>query len=227
MNEMKKLCWLVVLVLIVVACDTSDSSEVDPQNIYQSYQYEYNAQTNITKVRAAFQTGSSTGDYLELSDPASIEVNGEGFVNYVNIGLYHYHFKFDGHQDVAIEFKDNDGSVYVNNIPKEVIAPIELSPELEYAEGKDLIVHFLGDPLREGEIIYVFLYNSLGVSSSHYQYTEGASGVTVQSKYLNDFKSSEVSLYIVREKSEETKTASSVGSRISALYRSKEIKLQM
>jgi len=227
MNKMKKISWLVGLVLVMVACDSSDSNDLNPQDIYQSYQYEYNAQTNKTKVRAAFQIGSSSGKYLELTEPASIQVNGEEFINYVNIGLYHYHFRFDGEQDVAIEFKDNDGSVYVNNIPKDVIAPIELNPELEYAEGKNLVVDFLGDPLHEGENIHVFLYNSLGVSSSHYQYTEGASGVTIQAKYLNDFKGSEVSLYVVREKSEETKTASLVGRRISALYRSKELKLQM
>jgi len=227
MNEMKKLSWLVVVMLVVVACDSSDSSDVNPHGIYQSYQYEYNAQTNRTKVRAAFQIGSSTGDYLELSDPASIEVNGEQFVNYVNIGLYHYHFQFDGHQDIAIEFKDNDGFVYVNTIPKEVIEPIELNPELEYAEGKDLVIDFLGDPLQDSENIHVFLSNNFGVSNSHYQYQEGATSVTVPSKDINDFKGSEVTLYVVREKSEETKTTSSAGGRTSALYRSKEIKVQM
>ncbi|MBI9064870.1 MAG: hypothetical protein JEZ14_22985 [Marinilabiliaceae bacterium] len=212
---------------LVLVCDSSDSSDVNPQDIYQSYQYEYNVQTNKTKVRVAFQIGSSTGDYLELSEPASIKVNGVDFVNYVNIGLCHYHFRFDGQQEVAIEFKDNDGSVYVNNIHKEVIDPIELAPDIKYDEGTDWIINFLGDPLKKDENMHVVLYNDFGVSSSHYQYNEGASNVTVQSGYLNDFKGSEVSLYVVREKSEEIKTASSAGGRISALYRSKEIKVRM
>jgi len=227
MNKMKKISWLVGLVLVMVACDSSDSNDLNPQDIYQSYQYGYNAQTNKTKVRAAFQIGSSTGDYLELSESASIEVNGEQFVNYVNIGLYHYHFQFEGYQEVTIEFKDNEGSVYVNTIPKDVIEPIELNPELEYAEGKDLVVNFLGEPLQDSENIHVYLHNDFGVSSSQYQYDEGATSVTVPSNDLNDFLGSEVSLYIVREKSEEIKTASSGSGRISALYRSTEIKVQM
>jgi len=74
MNEMKKLSWLVVLVLIMMACNTSDSSEVNPQDIYQSYQYEYNAQTNKTKLRAAFQMDRQRVNILNYQIPPLLKL---------------------------------------------------------------------------------------------------------------------------------------------------------
>ena len=223
---MTRLFLLLGLVGFLASCNTVDSDEVKPEEIYQSYMYEFDAQLNKTKAHAAFQIGSNTGKYIQLTEPASIRVNEKDYDEYNNFGMYHYHFRFNSKQDATFVFTDNDGKSFSNTIEKESLNGIGFEGEISYEKGMDLFINFSGLPVQDRESVYVYLWNEL-TNATHYQTTKGETSITIPASKLRDFDGSMVNITLHREIKYSLENTTTAGGELEFLFSSAKKQIQM
>jgi len=122
---MKKLLFAIIGAgLLLGSCAKEDSSDVNQQKIWTSYEVFYNQNEDKTHAIARFRFGGATGTLLELTDSTSANVTYNGAEMPYNNFWGGHHLEFAGLQPGgSFVYTNNDGDVYTNTAPSgDVIA---------------------------------------------------------------------------------------------------------
>jgi len=109
-----------ILIFILGGCSASTdkigSDRVHSDDIHQSYDIYYDANTNTTDIYATFRVGGSTGTTVELVKPGKLEMNDQDAILDNKYGA-HYSLKLrsGNQQTINIIWTTNEGTQYKNN----------------------------------------------------------------------------------------------------------------
>jgi len=142
-----------LLSLIFFSCESEPSSSVDQDFIYAEYRLVYEASMDKSFGRVDFHFSDAFGEKLELSDPATITLDGSALA-WKPLFSY-YERDFAGVKDSGeYEYVDLDGMVFVNQV--RMAAPIDLPAALDSIQkGSSYSLSWVGDPISLGETVTV------------------------------------------------------------------------
>lgn len=106
---------LLIPILIFVACETEDSSDLPTETaIYQDYLVRFSELDQATRLSATFREQNEDGVRLKLSGDARLEANSETVNYYSNAGNYFYRWERNDFIDLSIEFSKNSSRTFTN-----------------------------------------------------------------------------------------------------------------
>lgn len=155
--------------ILLVSCTREPSSSVDQDKIYTKYELVYDANTDMTTVKAEFRFGSIVGTKLELSQPASIRFNGELIP--FNSTLAIYEEQIAGYvSSGTFTYNDIDGNIYSNTTAhlKTIDFP---NGDIEITRGEDYVMPFNGNVIGSNDVVTmnvsdkIFATSIIGASS--------------------------------------------------------------
>lgn len=118
-NRTTMMMSLLPLLFTIVGCfaskDKIDSDKIHSEDVHQSYDIYFDANTNTTSFYATFRLGGSTGTTVELVQPGKLEINNQAAIVDHTYGA-HYSSKLrTGNQQVlTITWSTNEGEKYIN-----------------------------------------------------------------------------------------------------------------
>ncbi len=143
---------LLVLALINTRCAKENSSDVNQNRIYTSYELIYNASEDKTYARASFRFGNMTGTLLELTNPSEVRYNGD-LLSFKPAFVY-YEKEYAGLLNTgSFTWKDTDGNSFVNSVDIHLINyPAQLDTINRNAAFE---MFWQGDSLQVNEVVYL------------------------------------------------------------------------
>lgn len=114
--------------LALTGCLREDSENVNQDRIWGHYELFYDANDDVTYVRATFRFGHALGTKLELTEPSTVKFNG-GEITF-RPALAMYERSFPGYiPSGTFEFQDMDGNTFINDAEIHPIEqPLEVGP---------------------------------------------------------------------------------------------------
>lgn len=225
---MKKLAIVSISVLLLSACASTDSSEsknVNQDEIWQSYWVEYNEAQNALTAGATFRFGGSTGTTLQLTEPSKLifEDTELDFTSGVLIkgviGGTHYNYEGKGafKGKYTFEYTNNNGKTYINSIAAKPLE-IETIPEILDAAGNNTIT-FKTPPVTVGEDLSISISKDDGSTVTFDNVTVNGNNILFNGTALNELGNSDVSVIIKKYKHlDNLQTAEHLGGQISLTY---------
>ena len=114
-----KRCAFVVLGILSAGCnfDVADSTDVNPDQLYQSYTISYSETSKSLCGRAQFTISNAAGKSVDLQKPASITFDGSPMAKEAFLGIsYHACTSATADGNHSFTFRTNDGLVYTNSV---------------------------------------------------------------------------------------------------------------
>ena len=114
-----KRCAFVVLGILSAGCnfDVADSTDVNPDQLYQSYTISYSETSKSLCGRAQFTISNAAGKSVDLQKPASVTFDGSPMAQEAFLGIsYHACTSGTASGNHSFIFRTNDGSVYTNSV---------------------------------------------------------------------------------------------------------------
>ncbi len=140
------------MVMVFSRCAKENSSDVNQDRIYASYELFYNANEDKTYARASFRFGNPTGTLLELTSPSEVRFNND--ILSFKPALVYYEKEYAGFINTgSFVWTDTDGNSFTNTADFHTI---------NYPIGLDTInrnaafeMFWQGDSLQASEVVYL------------------------------------------------------------------------
>lgn len=218
------LSTLLIGVLFFASCKREESINIDQDRIYSNYAYTYDANSNQTKITATFRLDNNGGKKLKLSYPAKVDFNGENLSWSGALGGYT--LSRSGSQlGGTFKYTDLNENVYTNAVDQ--VYPIEIPFGVNViSRGGNFFLPWEGDAIRSGETVRVTI-RGVGGSKSWTETSVGASHIILDSNRLQQLEAGNATIQIERERSESLTQANYSGGRISTVYESRKINIQI
>lgn len=204
---------------IFTACETEDSSTVQQDRIYTTYELFYDKNTDKTYARAQFRLGNALGTILQLSTPAEVRFNND-VLDYKPV-LSFYEKEYAGRiSNGTFVYKDTDGISYSNAANSQ--PTIDFAPNFtSVTRNQANTFTWVGTPLTAREEVYLFLRNTTTTNvQTFYSNAVGATNMVLSAEKLNNLApnvAAEADLYRNRIDSLSQKTQ--VGGYLKLSYR--------
>lgn len=212
---MKKLLAVAVGILLLNTACKKDSSEIEQQKIYQSYEIAYDENTNKTTISARFSENDASGKKIELSSGSSVTFNGAA----LSYSGGSYTATMDGKATTAtFVYTDLDGKTYSNNLSHaNSIANDNIGTMYN---NVTYYWYFGGTAVGTGEIIEFYLVNNADSGHSIYlsNSTVGDTYLTIGSDKLSTLPMGYTTAKIKRTKVINTGNFATVGGKITSKY---------
>lgn len=218
---MKKLSFLLTIIVILSSCQNESSDKVDPSNIYQRYLLIYNKADNITHACAQFRDGGSAGSSVVLNSPSSIKLNGET-LTYQSLPYrlyYHYYKKYTQEVSEAVfVFTDKNNKTYTNIANMAVAGSIDIPSYINtIVRYEDFVLTWLGAAVKENETVSLDLIT--GDTALYYTVSSaGASEIIVPESDLEYLQTGTANLIIRRALNADLQAATEKGGEIKYIY---------
>jgi hypothetical protein len=205
------------LIYIFSSCESEDSSFVNQDRIYTSYELFYNANTDMTYARATFKFGNSAGTLLDLSEGSYVSFNGDT-LSFMPL-LAYYEKSYAGYVDAGVfEFVDLDGNIFTNTIS---IHEVQFPDSIEtIAQNQSYEFDFVGDLLLDNEVITLTFdgpfENDLEINNF---YESGVNSVILSAVFTANLSLGENTVYMDRKYQPELVNTTSAGGHITGRYR--------
>ena len=180
-SAFKPLSRLILLAFIigaiVCACKKEESSGVDQDKIYTTYEVYYDKNADITYARAQFRSNGATGTLLQLSSPAEVRFNGD-LLALQSVPVY-YEKQYSGYVNggtfVYIDTRGGAAHTLTNVVSNVKIVSIPLS-FASVTRNQSNTFAWVGDTIRANESTVLNLYNT---SQLNFQlFTQASVGTT-------------------------------------------------
>lgn len=147
---------LLVLITMVSGCEKENTS--GSEFFYQDLELTYVKSENKTIARAYFRE-TPNGQPSELSDPASILVNGDQ-LQFITLNQNYYITTYSPSIDELIYiFTDVDQQIYTNTLNESEIGPIDFQDTLSTISiSDDFFLIWVGDSISPGETIRISIF---------------------------------------------------------------------
>lgn len=220
--------WKILLLVFATAsvlltsCLSEESTSVDQDKIYTTYELLYDKNTDKTYARAQFHFGNLLGTLLKLSDPAEVRFN-DDVLSY-KTGFAFYEKEYAGQlTGGAFTYKDVDGVEYkntVSNMPT-IAFPANFTG---VTRNQANTFTWTGTPLSAGEEVFLFIGNTTTVNTQTF-YTNkiGASDLVLSAEKVNNLApnvAAEADLY--RDRIDSLSQKTSAGGFIKVNYRAQK-----
>lgn len=226
---MKKLLFAIIGAgLLLGSCDKEDSSDVNQQKIWTSYEVFYNQNDDKTHAIARFRFGGPTGTLLELTDSTSANVTYNGTeMPYSNIWGGH-HLEFAGSQTPGtFVYTNNDGDVYTNSVPA--------GNTIAYEAGFDTITKgsaqtftWNGTALAADEKVAVFVGSwTWGEDALFYTEDDGATSLVMGVTQMQNLALGTSTVYMDRKTEVDLAEGTPEGGKITYTYRPTNVQVQV
>lgn len=185
------------------ACNREDSASVDQSKIWLYQTLEYDASTDLSTAAAQFRFSNAVGTLLELSDSASLTINGQNpeFVN----ALVLYRKTFTGVKDsVTFVYKDADNHTFTNMLTQ--LPSIDLPANINGAnisKSAAYEVVFQGAPVGLNEAVTVYIKENNGTDWKAFVATQNAQSVMLTVNQLQGLNTGSAQIKIERYKTGE------------------------
>lgn len=218
---MKKLIYLIIVLLIAVSCKTESSDDIDVSNVYQAYLLSYNKTANHTHACAQFRDGGALGNDIILDSPSKIAVNGEVLTHqdFPYALYYHYYKKYSGEQsEVTFVFTDKNNKEYTNIANLNTLPSIN-KPDgfIEISKSDDFDFVWIGEPVGSGETVQLTLSDS-NESGTYSQSDENATSITIAKNDLAQFQQGQLNFILTRYNSNDIQQSTGKGGAIMLEY---------
>lgn len=204
----------VMAVLFFTACKREDSINIDQNRIYSSYEYEFDADQNRTRVNATFRLDNSGGKKLQLSYPARVDFNGEGLAWRGAFGSYQL-TTYTNSGGGSFSYTDHNNKVYTNAVSQ--MHATELPFGLtSISQNGNFFLPWQGAALQPGETIRVKI-----TAGSTREFTTSASGAThiiLNQNALQGLTPGNGTIVLEREKISGLQQSNLSGGRITSRY---------
>jgi len=230
---MKKFAILYLAIILFSACASTDSSEsknVNQEEIWQNYWVEYNEAEEKLTAGATFRFGGSTGTTLQLTEPSKLTFEdteldfSSGVLIKGVLGGTHYGYEGRGEYKgkYSFEYTDNNGKLYVNSISTKALE-VDSIPEELNAGGTNTIA-FKTMPLAAGEDLSITVSKD-GGSSINFNIENAEKEVVLDGSRLNELGNGPVTITFTKTKNiYNLQQAGHLGGKISLTYNSKAYK---
>ena len=191
MKLIKFITLLFTVTVLLAACESENSSDVNQSRIYTVFNYYYSETTDVTHATARFRFGNKTGTLLELSDGSTIEVNGN-ILNY-NSAFVQYDIQFAGYvPEGNFVWTDADGKLYSNSITLKEIATPEITT---ISRESSYDFEWVGNALQEDEYVTLFVEDSSEDAASIFtQNNIGSTSIIIPLNELQELLPGDASL---------------------------------
>lgn len=231
---MKKIAILYLLIIIFSSCASTDSSEsknVNQEEIWQSYWVDYNEAEEKLTAGATFRFGGATGTTLQLTEPSKLTFEDteldftSGVLIQGVIGGTHYGYEGRGAYkgNYSFEYTNNNGKTYVNSIAAEPL-DVDSVPEILTAAGNNVIT-FKTAPLAAGEDLSISVSKQNGNTITFDDINATKNSIVFSGAKLNELGNGDVTITFTKSKNlDKLQQGEHLGGKISLTYHSKAYK---
>lgn len=140
------------LLLLNSRCAKENSSDVNQDRIYASYELFYNANEDKTYARASFRFGNPTGTLLELTAPSEVRFNND--LLSFKPALAYYEKEYAGLINTgSFTWTDTDGNSFTNSIDMHAIDYPAILDTINRNAAFEMF--WQGDSLQASEVVYL------------------------------------------------------------------------
>ncbi|MBX7050917.1 MAG: hypothetical protein K1X54_02680 [Flavobacteriales bacterium] len=206
--------------LSLASCTREPSASVDQDKIYTKYELIYDANTDMTTVKAEFRFGSMLGTKLELSHPASVSFNGELIP--FNSTLAIYEEQIAGFISSGIfSYTDVEGHVYENQTGR--IKTISFpGGSMAIDRGTDHVMPFIGNPVGSEDVVSLKFANKVFSTS-----IVGSSSITIGGVQTNGIEAGAYTASMSRTHTDVLHNATPEGGSILLTYKAHNKAIQV
>jgi hypothetical protein len=217
--------------LFIYGCKKVDSNDLkDEVPYHQSYNVSYDKKDNSLKTTAEFRIRESSGAKIELTNGASIKINGNAPGTSI-LDKTQYTWQSQGMTDVSFVLTKNSGQTFTNTVSKAELADIDFPSTMPSTISKASGISFTLDasPIKTGQNI------TLTISGRHVSDTTNTSKTKILTTTtaeltvddLKNIKTGTVTIELTRNKSYPLDAADGTagGSKTVKIYNSKELTL--
>lgn len=226
---MKKLLFAIIGAgLLLGSCAKEDSSDVNQDKIWTSYELFYNQNEDKTHAVARFRFGGPTGTLLELTDSTSAKVTYNGTEMPYNNFWGGHHLEFAGSQTGgSFVYTNNDGDVFTNTVPS--------GDTIAYEVGFDTITkssaqtfNWQGSALAANQKVAVFVGSwTWGEDALFYTEADGATSFVMGVTQMQNLALGTSTVYMDRSTELDVTEGTSEGGKISYKYRCTNASVQV
>ncbi len=211
-----------------VSNETANSDTVKQSEIYQSYMVTYDAGDMELSATASFRFGGSAGTTLSLVKPSMVTFNGQEMAMGKDIfsgTFYETDQQVQSYKSYTFVFTDTEKKTYTNTASIKPIEVSEYPKSIKKTEG--LKVKWTGDPVQQGERIYVSLEGKDFTNCSSSTEVIGTNDVEISAELLKDIKPGDANIVLKREKSSSLKEATHLGGNFTITYVAKKVAIKI
>jgi len=230
MKRISALFFISVIFLLFscVSNETANSDTVKQSEIYQSYTITYDEGDMELSATAFFRFGGATGTSLHLVKPSSILFNSKEMDEGKNIfsgTFYEINLQTDPAKSYTFIFTDTDNKTYSNSASIDKLAFDEF-PKI-FKRKETCKVSWTGEPVKEGERVYVTLESKDNITLSASAEKAGATYVEFSPAILKDIKPCDANMVLRREKTSNLKEATHLGGSLTIMYVAKKVTVKV
>ena len=206
-------------IVIASSCQRESSADVKQDRIFTHYELFYNANTDITYVRAWFRFGSITGTLLELASPS--EVSFEGTKLPFNKLLSYYEIQYAGLKPSGtFHWEDTEGKAFDNEVTINTI-DFGVMPD-SIARTAALTIPWTGNALGADEVVGTWINGeNEGDAQAAITIETGATALIVPLNKIEKVGAGPGKIYLERRFSPALMEATGAGGYGAGVYRAK------
>ena len=211
--------FLLALSFLNVGCVTEESSNVNQDRIYTSYELFYDTNEDKTYAKAQFKFGNAGGTLLKLSGNSGVKFNGETLV--YDEGVATYQKQLAGKvMSGTFVWTDTNGKNFTNSITLNSIGFPPAVTEISRSGAFEL--SWVGTALEAKETVTatVFYSSNGGPPQVAVQSSQGSQSVTFGKNQLEALNAGNISISMDRSKSPDLAEKTAAGGIIVGKFRS-------
>ncbi len=204
-------------IMLLSSCAREDSSSVDQDKIWTSYEMFYNANEDKTYARATFKFSNATGTHLELVNDSEVIVNDEPMT--WKPLLAYYEKEFAGLVSSGeFSYTDLDGSNFINTV--EIINSIAFPAIDSVSRDAAYELNWDGADLEIGESVLVTINGiNEGDAQIFSQANVGAGSIILDKDKLEKLPAGSADVWMDRSLISTPQAATSAGGLMNGRYR--------
>ena len=226
---MKKLLFAIIGAgLLLGSCNKEDSSDVNQQKIWTSYEMFYNQNQDKTHAIARFRFGGPTGTLLELTDSTSANVTYNGTEMPYSTLWGGHHLEFAGLQTGgSFVYTNNDGDIYTNTVPAGDTIAYEVGFDT-ITKGQAQTFTWQGPALANDDKVAVFVGSwTWGEDALFYTDANGATNFVMGVTQMQNLALGTSTVYMDRTNELQVAEGTTEGGTISFKYRCTNTSVQV
>lgn len=214
-----------VLTFGLSSCIREDSTNVNQDSIWVSYELYYDANTDITTAKATFRFGGITGTKLELTDPSFVSFEGEP-LDFKSISATYEHEMAGYVQDGEFYFINLDNTTYHNYVE---MRPIAFDASLDAIDNSGSYeLEWIGAPITDGELVSVWIDGeNEGDAQLFLSGDDNDTSMILPLDQLENIGEGTASARIERAFFNEVQEASPTGALINGRYRGEDVAVEI
>jgi len=221
MDRKKKLSFILASSILWSAClstETKLSSELDQDDIHQSYFIQYNQEDTELTIEVSFRVNSALGASIELDGVS--EINHDEFIlslSAVSTALL-YRYSDDNaslQSSHVFTYMNNDSDVFRNLV--EIPVSILDSLPSDVSSDEPLLVSW-DEALIVGEEIEIMIRDENSFLVSTKQARSGSTSVIISSRDLSFLQPGTIRVQLKRTHESSLQEANSAGGRMTSVY---------